>query len=106
MFGDIHLFDYFSAIAFECHIFSILFILFMYYLFFKYFIYLFMRGRERERERQRHKQREKQAPHREPIVGLDPRIPGSRPGLKAGAQLLNHPGAPPGLFFFFFFFYV
>ena len=39
--------------------------------------------RERERERQRHRQREKQAPHREPVVGLDPRSPGSGPGLKA-----------------------
>ena len=42
-----------------------------------------MRDRERERERQRHMQREKQAPCREPDVGLDPRSPGSRPGLKA-----------------------
>ena len=39
--------------------------------------------RERERERQRHRQREKQAPCREPGMGLDPRSPGSRPGLKA-----------------------
>ena len=38
---------------------------------------------ERERERQRHRQRERQAPHREPNVGLDPRSPGSGPGLKA-----------------------
>ena len=37
----------------------------------------------RERERQRHRQREKQAPRREPKVGLDPRSPGSHPGLKA-----------------------
>ena len=46
--------------------------------------YLFiMRDREKERERQRHRQREKQAPHREPDVGLNPRSPGSPPGLKA-----------------------
>ena len=45
------------------------------------------RERERERERQRHRQREKQAPCREPDVGLDPRSPGSHPGLKAA---LNH----------------
>ena len=32
-------------------------------------------------------QREKQAPCREPDVGLNPRSPGSRPGLKAA---LNH----------------
>ena len=49
--------------------------------FFKDFIYLFMR--HRERERQRHRQGKKQAPCREPDVGLDPRTPGSCPGLKA-----------------------
>ena len=52
------------------------------------------RLRERERERQRHRQREKQAPCREPDVGLDPRTPGSHPGLKAGTKLLGHPGIP------------
>ncbi|XP_048949377.1 mitochondrial inner membrane protease subunit 2 isoform X4 [Canis lupus baileyi] len=36
----------------------------------------------RERERQRHRQREKPAPCREPDVGLDPRSPGSGPGLQ------------------------
>ena len=45
--------------------------------FFFNFIYLFMR------EVQRHKQ----APRREPDVGLDPRSPGSCPGLKVA---LNH----------------
>ena len=35
--------------------------------------------------------------HREPDVGLDPRSPGSRPGPKAGAKPLCHPGIP-GLF--------
>ena len=51
------------------------------------------------RERQRHRQREKQAPCREPDVGLDPRSPGSRPGLKAGAKPLRHPGIPaPNIF--------
>ena len=52
------------------------------------------RERERERERQRHRQREKQAPCREPDVGLHPGSPGSRPGPKADAQLLSHPGVP------------
>ena len=47
-----------------------------------------------EGERQRHRQREKQAPCREPDVGLDPRTPGSHPGLKAGSKLLSHPGVP------------
>ena len=50
--------------------------------------------RERERERQRHRQRQKQAPCREPDAGLDPRTPGSRPGPKASAKPLNHPGIP------------
>ena len=49
--------------------------------FFKDFIYLFMK--DTERERQRHRQREKQAPCKEPDVGLDPRSPGSHPGLEA-----------------------
>ena len=56
---------------------------------FKDFIY------ERERERQR----EKQDPYREPDVGLDPRTPGSRPRLKAGAKLRSHPGIPRTVFF-------
>ena len=50
--------------------------------------------KDTQRERQRHRQREKQAPCREPDVGLDPGSPGSHPGLKAGAQLLSHPGCP------------
>ena len=49
---------------------------------------------ERERERQRHRRREKQAPCWEPDVGLDPGIPGSRPGPKAGTKPLSHPGIP------------
>ena len=32
--------------------------------------------------------------HREPNVGLDPGSPGSRPGPKAGAKPLRHPGIP------------
>ena len=58
--------------------------------FLKDFIYLFMR----DRERQRHRQREKQAPCREPDGGLSPRTLGSRPGPKADAQPLSHPGGP------------
>ena len=53
-----------------------------------------MRDREREGERQRHRQRENQAPCQEPNAGLDPRPPGSRPGPKAGAKPLSHPGIP------------
>ena len=32
--------------------------------------------------------------HREPDVGFDPRSPGPRPGPKAGAKPLRHPGIP------------
>ena len=59
-----------------------------------------MRDTDRERERQRHRQREKQASCREPDVGLDPRTPGSRPGLKAGSKLLSHPSVPALNFFY------
>ena len=53
--------------------------------------------RDIQRERQRHRQREKHAPCREPDVGLDPRSPGSRPGLKAGAKPLSYSGVPTGI---------
>ena len=62
--------------------------------FFKDFIYLFMIVTQWETERQRHRQREKQTPCREPDVGFNPRSPGSRPGPKAGAKPLRHPGIP------------
>ena len=55
---------------------------------------LFIHERYRERERQRPRRREKQAPGGKPDVGLNPRTQGSRPGLKADAHLLSHPGAP------------
>ena len=32
--------------------------------------------------------------HREPDVGFDPGSPGPRPGPKAGAKPLRHPGIP------------
>ena len=35
---------------------------------------------------------------RKSVAGLDPRIPGSRPELKADAQPLSHPGVPDGCF--------
>ena len=59
---------------------------------------LFIHERHTQRERQRHRQREKQAPCKEPDTGLDSRIPGSHPGLKAGAKPLSHPGIPLFLF--------
>ena len=48
----------------------------------------------RDTEKERQRQREKQAPCREPDAGLDPGTPGSRPGPKADAQPLSHPGVP------------
>ena len=49
----------------------------------------------RDTETQAETQEEGEAgslPCREPDVGLDPRTPGSRPELRADAQLLSHPG--------------
>ena len=40
--------------------------------------------RDTERREVETQAREKQAPRREPDVGLDPRSPGSHPGLKVG----------------------
>ena len=51
--------------------------------------------RERERERGREQEEgEAGSMHREPDVGFDPGSPGSRPGPKAGAKPLHHPGIP------------
>ena len=50
---------------------------------------------QRETERQRHRQREKQAPCTgSPTWDSIPEPPGSRPGPKAGAKPLRHPGIP------------
>ena len=56
-----------------------------------------MRDTENEREAETQAE-EKQAPCREPDVGLDPGIPGSCPGLKAGVKPLSHPGVPGIIF--------
>ena len=51
--------------------------------------------RERERERERETETEGEAgSNREPDVGLNPGTLVSHPGLKAGTQLLSHPGIP------------
>ena len=50
-----------------------------------------MKDTQREAETQAEGE---EAPCREPDVGLDPRTPGSHPGLKAGTQPLSHPGVP------------
>ena len=53
---------------------------------------------EREREAETQAEGEAGSMHREPDVGFDPRSPGSRPGPKAGAKPLRHPGIPGSLF--------
>ena len=57
---------------------------------------------EREREREAETQAEREAEagfmHQEPNVGVDPGSPGSRPGSKAGAKPLRHPGIPGNSF--------
>ena len=50
--------------------------------------------REREREAETQAEGEAGSMHREPDMGFDPGSPGSRPGPKAGAKPLRHPGIP------------
>ena len=50
--------------------------------------------REREREAETQAEGGAGSMHREPDVGLHPGSPGSRPGPKAGAKQLRHPGIP------------
>ena len=68
----------------------------IFFLFFFLNFYLFMIVTHTEREREAETQAEGEAGsmHREPDVGFDPGSPGSRPGPKAGAKPLRHPGIP------------
>ena len=53
----------------------------------------------REREAETQAEGEAGSMHREPgDVGFDPGSPGSRPGPKAGAKPLRHPGIPLSFF--------
>ena len=55
--------------------------------------------RDTQREAETQAEGEAGSMHREPDdVGLDPRSPGSRPGPKAGAKPLRHPGIPRGVY--------
>ena len=47
-----------------------------------------------EREAETQAEGEAGSMHQEPDVGFDPGSPGSRPGPKAGAKPLSHPGIP------------
>ena len=55
---------------------------------------------EREREAETQAEGEAGSMHREPDVGFDPGSPGSRPGPKAGAKPLRHPGIPDNSYFY------
>ena len=71
----------------------------LFFFFFKFlFIYDSHTHTEREREAETQAEGEAGSMHREPDVGFDPRSPGSRPGPKAGAKPLRHPGIPGSLF--------
>ena len=59
--------------------------------------FLFIHEGHREREAETQAEGEAGSMHREPDVGFDPGSPGSRPGPKAGAKPLRHPGIP-GIF--------
>ena len=69
---------------------------FIYFInFFLFIIY----DSHREREAETQAEGEVGSMHWEPDVGFDPGSPGSRPGPKAGAKPLRHPGIPhPSLF--------
>ena len=56
--------------------------------------------REREREAETQEEAEAGSIHREPDVGFDPGSSGSRPGPKAGAKSLRHPGIPENKFIY------
>ena len=49
---------------------------------------------QREREAETQAEGEAGSMHWEPDVGFDPGSPESRPGPKAGAKPLHHPGIP------------
>ena len=53
---------------------------------------------QREREAETQAEGEAGSKHQEPDVGFDPGSPGSRPGPKAGAKPLRHPGIPHQVF--------
>ena len=60
----------------------------------------------REREAETQAEGEAGSMHREPDVGFDPESPGSRPGPKAGAKPLRHPGIPGSVFCENFYVYI
>ena len=69
----------------------------VYSTFFFNFLFIYDRHTVREREAETQAEGEAGSMHREPDVGFDPGSPGSRPGPKAGAKLLRHPGIPDSI---------
>ena len=63
-------------------------------MFFLIYLFIIVTQGEREREAETQAEGEAGSMHWEPDVGFDPRSPGSRPGPKAGAKPLRHPGIP------------
>ena len=60
-----------------------------------------MRDTQRERGAETQAEGEAGSMHREPYMGFNPGSPGSRPGPKAGAKPLCHPGIPSFSFFIY-----
>ena len=69
-------------------------LLFFFFFFFFNFLFIYDSHRERESAAETQAEGEAGSKHREPDVGFDPGSPGSRPGPKAGAKPLRHPGIP------------
>ena len=67
---------------------------FSFFFFFNFYLFTYDSHREREREAETQAEGEAGSMHREPDMGFDPGSPGSRPGPKAGAKPLRHPGIP------------
>ena len=83
-------FQFYSTPRIQC--------VFIFY-FFKFYLFMIVTERERETEAETQAEGEAGSMHREPDVGFDPGSPGSRPGPKAGAKPLSHPGIPNQYFF-------
>ena len=62
--------------------------------FFYKFLFIYDSHTEREKQAETQPEGEAGSMHREPDVGFDPGSPGSRPGPKARAEPLRHPGIP------------
>ena len=67
-----------------------------------FFSFIYDSHTERERGAETQAEGEAGSMHREPDVGFDPGSPGSRPGPKAGAKPLRHPGIPISSYYFNF----